>query len=221
MRKILAFIALAFIALVSDAIAQTVPPFDPGSAPTKYTWNSYFAGKADLVKPSSSLAPEDAYGLYNCNPTTLAHWRAKVAAVRAGTGRGTLVTLGDSTSMGAGAGSGGTTNVNGAYPFSWPSQLSKLLNGFVGTNDNAVMGDQGASVGAGVAYGTYDTRVTLGAGWGESVAGNGTFGAALFTMGSGNFAFAPGVSFDTLTVYYATNGGLGSFSVNVDGGSSL
>lgn len=54
MRKNLIAIALACVSiLVLRAFAQTVPPFDPGSAPTEAVWNAYFASKQDLLAPGS------------------------------------------------------------------------------------------------------------------------------------------------------------------------
>lgn len=34
---------------IGSALAQTVPPFDPGSAPTADVWNRYFASKQDMA----------------------------------------------------------------------------------------------------------------------------------------------------------------------------
>lgn len=42
-------IAALLAVLCLPALAQTVPPFDPGSAPTESTWNAYFAAKQDLL----------------------------------------------------------------------------------------------------------------------------------------------------------------------------
>jgi hypothetical protein len=42
-------------ALVAQAVAQTVPPFDPGSAPTQGTWDTYFGSKQDLIKGLSAV----------------------------------------------------------------------------------------------------------------------------------------------------------------------
>jgi hypothetical protein len=98
----------------------------------------------------------------NINAASFPHWRAAMARVRAGTGRGTLLIVGDSTTMGAGAGTGGTTNLNAAWPKAWPRLMAKLLPTLgVPISDATLQGDQTSQV----AYGTYDTRVTFGTGW--------------------------------------------------------
>lgn len=156
-----------------------------------------------------------ASGLMNIGAPNLLHWRKAIAKVRDGTGRGRLVLIGDSTTAGAGAGTGGTLNYNGAYAKNWPRALGALLSATVPTSDNSFFGDQCQNV----AYGTYDPRVVLGTGWAptqNSLGGN----MFHFTVGSpGTLAFTPAGQIDTITIYYLN--ATGTFTVNVDGGASL
>lgn len=157
----------------------------------------------------------------NIGNTYLPRWRAAMARVRAGTGRGRLLTCGDSTSMGAGAGSGGTLNENGAYPKAWPQALAGMSGAITGVpfSSKAIMGNQAAAV----AYGTYDTRVTLGTGWSGT---QGSLGGNMFkfTAGvAGTLSFTPVGTFDTILVYYVQTGpgATGTMAVNVDGGATI
>lgn len=143
---------------------------------------------------------------------------AAVSRVQGGTGRGLILALGDSTVAGAGAGSGGTSDMNGAYSNGWPSQFATLLNGSIPTVFQSFFGSQVSQV----AYGTYDTRLVLGANWtaaGVSILGGVTFKFAVGAVN--NLAFTPPAAFDTIIVYYARNPGLGTFTVNIDGGTAL
>lgn len=162
--------------------------------------------------------PGTADGIYNLNASTLLHWRKAIAGVRQGTGRGRVVIESDSTGMGQGAGTGGSGNLNGAYPFAWPQVLAPILSKTIPTVAQSFFGDQHAVV----AYGTYDTRVGLGANWIQSTLS--TLGGFFFQYQTGavnNLTFNPGVSFDRFVIYYAVSTGLGNATFNVDGGASL
>lgn len=152
---------------------------------------------------------------------TLLNWRKAVANVRTGAGRGKLLFLGDSTTMGAGAGTGGTAQLNAAFPRSLPARVASILSDtFVDASFESIWGSQAANTY--VTYSTYDTRTTFGSGW--AMSGGGTLGANFirYTNGStSTFAFVPPGSFDTITIYYYRSSGQGSFTVDVDGGASL
>lgn len=171
-----------------------------------------------LLPPFNSAHTETPSGHFNINAATLTKWRAAVAKVRAGTGRGRIVLCGDSTTAGAGAGSGGTLNYNGAFAKNYPRAFGVLLNKSVTTSDNSFMCDQAT----GIAYGTYDPRVSLGTGWSNtqlSLSGN----MFKFTTGggTGTLAFTPAGQIDTIKVVYYTTTGNGTIAVNVDGGATL
>lgn len=148
----------------------------------------------------------------------LTHWRSTIAAVKAGSRRGRVVFIGDSTSMGAGAGSGGTLNENGAYPNAWPQQLAAKLNT---AGIPCVAQSFWASAAAAVAYDTYDTRVTRGPNWSNA---QGCFGGTMFKFTAGavnNLTFTPAAAFDTVVPWYMKISGDGTATINVDGGASL
>lgn len=159
--------------------------------------------------------------VYNFDPTKLPKWRAAVAATRLGSREAVINCIGDSRTAGS---NGNNNSYTGARPFAWPVQLPALLaaKGLPAHADN-FYGDQNTPS-AGVAYPTYDTRVSEGSGWGK----NGSFWAigpgstiTNTTNTTGVLAFTPANSFDTIDVYYVTGGGFGSFTTNVDGGASL
>lgn len=149
-------------------------------------------------------------------------WRKAIANVRTGTARAKLLVVGDSTTVGAGAGTGGTTNLNAAFPRCFAARAATVLNqSFVPASFNSIWGSGGiASI---VSYSTYDTRTTFGTGW--AMSGGGTLGSNFirFTSGGGiaTFAFTPTASFDTITVYYYAAAGQGTFTTDIDGGASL
>jgi len=185
-------------------VTQTPPPGVPASGtPTP------------LPGP---FALGDTSGNFNIGAPQLNHWRKAVANVRAGLGRGRLIFVGDSTTLGTGAGTGGLYDLNAAYPKSFPSALSVILGNFVSTSFNSLAGFQQGQV----AYATYDVRATLGANWANS--SSESLGAGFFQYTSGavnNLSFAPAGAFDTIVVYYYSSAPAGSATVNVDGGSSL
>ena len=158
-------------------------------------------------------------GVFNLNAINLPHWRAKLAGVRNKTGRARIILLGDSTTAGAGAGTGGTLNYNGAFAKNYPRDFASLLAGYIPTSDNSFFGDQTNNS---VGYGAYDTRVTLGTGWSTTQL---SFAGQMFKFtsggGAGTLAFTPAGQIDTITVYYLQQSGSGSLTVNVDGGASL
>lgn len=179
-----------------------------GPGPNQVQGGSTVAGQALQASPQ----------YFNLNAASLPHWRKVVANVRAGTGRGLIAFLGDSTTMGAGAGTTSTVNTAGAFPKSYPNDLTTLLNSkFVPALSNSLFSDQATPI----AYGTYDVRVTLGANWSDAFS---TPGGKMFRFTTGavnNLTFTPGSAFDTIKLFYAVQPGNGSFTYNIDGGASL
>ena len=214
--------SIANLTAAGPIVGSEQNPIDQISGGSSQTFKLSTSALAAGMAYGSSGAAETASGLYNISAITLPHWRAAVARVRSGTGRGRLVVISDSTSTGAGAGSGGSTNTNNAYSKSWVTQLSKLLSVYVPTNDNSFLGDQNI-VGSGqqTNYNTYDPRVTVGGGWSVAT-GIGGLGANFYSCGStGTVSFTPSGSIDSVTVWYTLSPGLGSFTNNFDGGSSV
>lgn len=154
----------------------------------------------------------------------LAKWRNAMAKVRAGTGRGRLLLVGDSTTMGGGAGTSGQTNLVGAQANNRTMALAARLSALgVPTQTHSFMGDQYCGK-TSVTYAQYDPRLSLGTNWQELSSSNyEVLGGYMFrnTSTSGVLGFTPTAPIDHFTVYYLQNAGLGSATVNVDGGASL
>lgn len=162
----------------------------------------------------------DNEALHLVSQQPMERWQRAAARVRAGTGRARLLVVGDSTSCGAGAGTGGVCQLDGAYANSWPQLLARLDAPLVPFSANSVIGTQGTLQ---LAPAVYDPRLSPGAGWAAS-AGTATLGGAQwgFTGAAASaFAFTPVATFDTVTIRYIQQAGPGTFSVNVDGGAPL
>ena len=178
-------------------------------------------------KTPYGVLPQDQNAFYGDSGTNklplqapMLKWRKAIANVRTATARAKLLVVGDSTTMGAGAGTGGATNLNASFLRSFPTRMASVLNTtFVATNYNAIWGNQGCPI----TYATYDPRAVFGVGWGMS--GGGTLGNTFisFTNGGGiaTFAFTPALSFDRIDVWYYAAPGQGTFTTDVDGGASL
>lgn len=170
----------------------------------------------------------------NLTPTNLPHWRKAVANVNAGTGRGRICFSGNSTMGGFGSlpGDGFTNN----YPGGLVPKFAKYLNAHMNTpfnsnpvSFNSIVNDQNIIIAG--PYPAYDTRVTYGANWDNAagvlnVAGNpfhyanGAVNDLTFRPNGMNIGTGAGV-FDTIKVKYNRITGLGTATINVDGGSSL
>jgi len=150
-------------------------------------------------------------------PPELAGWAAKVADVQSGASDALVLCIGDSTT--AGLGSNGHAYENG-YANSWPVQLAALLrsaglnaraDSFMGARYNVTPAEDAE----------YDPRLTFGGAWGFGATST-LGGPAMYNAeGAGTLAFAPGVNTSALDVYYLSLNGLGSATVNVNGGSTL
>ena len=144
------------------------------------------------------------------NATTLAPLDALRSPLHAqGTGRGKLLIIGDSTSMGSVCRVyDGNTNLNGAFAKAYPRGLATLLNGYVPTSDNSFLNNQSSLA----AYGSYDTRVVLGTG-GTNAAGALTSRCSTMRPGRpGRWpSHLPG-RLDTINIYYLALAGSVDFS---------
>lgn len=169
--------------------------------------------------PSSLLLGSTASTL----PVRLPNWRNSLAKVRAGTGRGRILLIGDSTTAGAGSGASGSLNLVGAWAKSRTQSLAARLAALgVPTSSNSVVGDNSAQFVQGVNVSLYDPRIVLGANWTMNLAL--TCGGAMYSYSNGavnNLAFTPTGQIDSATVYYITRPGQGTCTTNIDGGSSL
>lgn len=167
------------------------------------------------IGPAPSAATTNPYVSGN-TPPALPNWRKSLANVRAGIGRGRLCTLGDSTTAGTGGGTGGAA-FTAAFQYSYTRELAQLMSKNITVQDLSLFEDQNI-----YSYSAYDTRYSAGSQWSglqSSLAGN----MFTFLSGSGSqtLSFTPGGAFNTFTIWYYENSGFGSFTSNVDGGSSL
>jgi len=151
------------------------------------------AGTSTVSAPSASIVPQ-----------YLKNWRKAIADVRNGTGNASLFIGGDSTVAGTGASSLAATMA---------PRLKALLNSYYVTAVEGVVWTNTTVT---------DSRQVFGTGWSAfGVGGPGGVCGALAAAGAaGDFTFAPGYSFDTITVYYLKQVGYGTFETNI-GGASL
>lgn len=154
-------------------------------------------------------------GYLNLDPSLLPKWRPKLAGVLAKTGRAKILCVGDSTTAGLGAGSGGTTNSTGARQNSYPDFLGARLNALGIPTTLGSFGGYGNDTG----NAAYDARVSYGAGWSSS---GSTIGGGLIANSSTTnpISFTPAETFDTIDLYFLSFTNNGTFTVNVDGGAA-
>ncbi|MFG1247261.1 GDSL-type esterase/lipase family protein [Xanthobacter flavus] len=147
----------------------------------------------------------------------MAKWQAALAKVVAGSGRAKVLFVGDSTDAGYGSAGAGTALQSASVP----SQLAKRLKALgVPAQDNSFFGTNNLPA----AYSAYNPRLVRGTGWVEAGLSNYSLGAACWKCDSpntGSLAFTISDYTDTADIYYLRGSGTGTFTVNVDGGSTL
>lgn len=166
--------------------------------------------------PTTAAVPTILYNTTNIDAAHFPSWRAARAKVLNGTGRATILVVGDSTSMGYGAGSGGTADTN-ARIASVPAQIA------AGLAARGIPTSIDSWTGTANEFGNtlYDPRVTFGAGW-ASLAGNYLGSPIAHSAGATTqHTFAPANAFDKIEVYYIDNKGSGAFDTSIDAGASL
>ncbi len=173
-----------------------------------------------MVELNKALGGAVLPGLYNFSPAKLQKLTNAMSRVRSGTGRCRIGIVGDSTTMGAGAGSGGTNNVNGAAAKSPPRRLAEALNYIIPAIDGGNFCDHALPDAGMGAIASYDSRVAFaGASWSRSARGPcGNLVTA--STGTDAMTFTPTVSCDRFEVWYVTASGFGTFTVT-DGSGTL
>lgn len=156
--------------------------------------------------------------VYNDSPVNLKNFRKSLAKTRAGLANTKVACLGDSTTQGAGSGTGGTNLVNGSRARAYPARLTSILNKML---DVPVSGDTSFGTGAtSSAIDLVDPRWVSGSSWtfGSTTLGG---GALLNSTTTSTLSFTPTGSFDRMDIWYFVSAGFGQFTVNVDGGATL
>lgn len=150
-------------------------------------------------------------------PALLPRLRRAVAQARRGAGRSGIAFVGDSTYLGL-MSAGGVANSKAASP---PYQIADALAALGIRTDKRSFWSDGGAVASSTTLPTLDPRVTFGAGWAST--GPFSLGGAMpaNSTTTNALSFTPGGSFDTIDIYYVRNSGLATFTVNVDGGSTL
>jgi lysophospholipase L1-like esterase len=161
-----------------------------------------------LTASGIDAEPAPTYGLTS---TALPRWRKARAAVRAGTGRGRILCMGDSTTAGVGA-----TDATGRITQAWPAYMASALAGLgIPTSTKSFMG---TAVTPTASYNTYNSQAVLGAGWAadgqEKVGGPGF----LNSTNANTFEFTPVGNIDSFELYALQNTGQGSISWSIDAG---
>lgn len=184
----------------TDAVAAKTTPAAASAAAAALILSEHDTERAHQSSTYGTLGSAHADGLSaGLTPANFTKWRAKVAAVRAGTGQAKVLVLGSSSSAG-----GGTNSVQTA----WPLLLQQNLDKYV------IPCKPGLAVPTNTIV---DSRWTKGAGW--TFGGYGFGGAANYGAASGtntNVDFTPGVEVNTFEIYWLRMGGFGTFQANVD-----
>lgn len=164
---------------------------------------------------SSTPTPTPAFTGFALNGSTNPALKTMLSRVAAGTGRGKIVVMGDSTDVGVGAGTGSSFTI-GARPYRMPATLAASLSSAgVAALDRGFAGDAGMSATSSGTLTTYDPRVT----YSTSVTANGgeNFPGGAYLNGDnggGNLSFVE--TGDTFVItYIASNSG--TIAVTIDG----
>jgi len=147
---------------------------------------------------------------------SMAKWQSALAKVEAGTARAKVLYLGDSTDAGTGAGVAGAALRSASCPTKVAAILNAAgvnaqVNSFWGTNQLQLTAD-------------YDPRLVRGTGWASSGATAYSLGGPTWQCASpniGSLAFTISDNTDSADIYYLRSSGLGTFTVNIDGGLPL
>lgn len=115
---------------------------------------------------AATAAPGGVLGRSGFAVSDLPVWSAAVRTMQAGGREARLLCIGDSVTQGYGAASGGWTP-NGRAG-AWPERLAAMMSGRGLPASAASVAGAGAADGASGGYSAYDSRVTMGAGWGVS-----------------------------------------------------
>lgn len=165
---------------------------------------------------AATAAPGGVLGRARFSVPDLPVWSAAVRTMQAGGREARLLCIGDSVTQGYGAVSGGWTP-NGRAS-AWPERLAAMMSGRGLPASAASVAGAGAADGASGGYSAYDSRVTLGAGWGVNALTG--MGGKLFSgaaSSTGVWSFQPDGPVDRFDLWAVTNTALGVLTVETDG----
>lgn len=163
---------------------------------------------------------------------TLPTWRAAVARVKAGTGRGRILMIGDSTTLSEGGGNDASSPYDtGAVGNSAGYVMAAgLAAGGIPTNANGFWGDGGCANYGDVAYSVFSqqfypggTAAAFPRSQGNQTVGGGVWNIASSTAGKtgGYFTFNPGMNNTKIRLFLINSQyGYGTFGVQVDSGTA-
>ena len=171
-------------------------------------------GKVVTAAPASTPL---ANTYYNNSPDTLA-FRAMLAGVLAGTSC-TLVTEGDSTTAGVGA---GTSGITGAFANTYSSVLAaQLAAAGYNANNDAIFGSQFVS-GTATPYSSYNPKLSLTGAWAVNTALVLGYQPWTVTASGAKFTALWGSRvFNAVDVYYIQFASNGTVNASVDGGATI
>lgn len=158
-------------------------------------------------------------GIFNANGKFRRKHQMKLARSYSGVGVGAnrfkIACIGDSQTVGAGAGTG-SAGLTGAKAKAYPAILAKLFRnaGFI-VSEDSVMGDNRIFDAGTAAVTLYDPKVTFqNSGWSRTTTM--ALGGYGFSNNSttDNLIFTPSVAGQNIDVYYTAFGGAGTFTIS-------
>lgn len=188
--------------------------------------NSLYVSKQGVLVPNTDaaalrLAANSAGNIgkphiFNANGAFRRKHQMKLAKAYAGGGRYKISCIGDSQTVGAGAGTDADF-LTGAKVKAYPANLAKLLRnaGFI-VSEDSIMGDNRLFTAGVAAVTLYDPKaVFAGTGWSRS-SGVGSLGGRCFINSTNGdiFSFTPAVAGQNIDVYYSITGGGGTFRIS-------
>jgi lysophospholipase L1-like esterase len=151
--------------------------------------------------------------------TPFASWRAALKNSRNAVSRSVIAWVGDSVAAGDWAGTPPLAYQNQAKAASMPVVMAGL---FVSDLGLAAMGQSffGDATNGGTAYGNYNNKVAIGS-FSPSARPPSVGGPMFAATAAATLAFTPGVATSRTDIYTPQVLGLGSLTINYDGGSTL
>jgi lysophospholipase L1-like esterase len=172
--------------------------------------------RSGLIRGRDNLPVDFPNGMafasaFNFRRDNLKRWQRAKARIMAGTGRGRIACVGDSTTAGVGA-----TDSTGRRAGAYPAMLAKQL---VAKGIPAIQQDlQNGRI---TPSATYNPTLTSGSGWGWTSPSNGIGGAMWTnTTTTNSLDWLPTVEVDTFEIYTLQSSGYGTVSYQINSGAA-